>query len=213
MKSSMGESKIKRQRWRCTNHAGSTASWFKLTFLVVLIARQSVWGLRPIEPRQTHRPMVEGLSRRAILLTVMTSWPASSSDALVYGSIKVMSTAIIPASDAAALYITLRKGAAIDATASLVRANPQPAIAAVKVPISAIKFPVDFTITTADLFPDVSAIAPGTPITISARLDADGIAATRGPEDLVASAYGSVAAQTPVDLLLQPRGFVTKLMR
>lgn len=160
-----------------------------------------------------QRPIVEGLSRRAILYTVLSSWPASSTDALVYGSIKLTDAAIIPASDAAALYITLKKGAAIDATASLVRANPQPAIAAVKLPLSGIKFPVDFTITTADLFPDASELVPGTPITISARLDADGIAATRGPEDLVASAYGSAAAQTPVELLLQPRGFVTKLMR
>ena len=51
----------------------------------------------------------------------------------------------------------------------------------------------------------------GAALTMSARLDDDGVAATRGAGDLVASVY--VSGDQVAKLELKPRGFVSKVLK
>ena len=49
-------------------------------------------------------------------------------------------------------------------------------------------------------------------LTVSARLDQDGVAATRGPDDLVGSVY-TTPSSAPAAIALEPRGVVSNFMK
>ena len=67
-------------------------------------------------------------------------------------------------------------------------------------------------VTRADLFPEFSEFASLGAITVSARLDGDGVAATRGADDLVGSAFAT-GGQSDATLELKPRGAVSSFMK
>ena len=66
-----------------------------------------------------------------------------------------------------------------------------------------------------DLFGDARehAVRSASTLTVSARLDEDGVAATRGAEDLVATSFTTGNDPTPVELTLKGRGFVSTLLK
>ena len=117
-------------------------------------------------------------------------------------------------SETAALYVTIKRGAAPQQVIGLMKGAPDPALGAVRVPLKGVSFPYSFKVTKKDLFADAVLPADTTnlALTVSARLDGDGVAATRGPDDLVGSAFynvGNGAAQ----ITLTPRGLVSKTMK
>ena len=82
----------------------------------------------------------------------------------------------------------MRRGGAPQAAFSKFKAVPEPSLAAVRIPMKGKTFPVDFSIPRSALFPDAPALPDeikDVALTVSARLDQDGVAATRGPDDLV----------------------------
>lgn len=119
--------------------------------------------------------------------------------------------AAAPTGDDAALYVTVKKGAGAQAVAGLVKAAPSPPVAALRVPLRDISFPYTFRVVSTDVFPGVADLT-GVSLTVSARLDQDGVAATRGAEDLVATGFAVGADPTPVQLTLKGRGIVSSFM-
>ena len=91
---------------------------------------------------------------------------------------------------------------------------PDPALGAVRVPVKDLSFPYTFKITRKDLFPDASLPedVANLALTVSARLDGDGVAATRGADDLVGSTFYNVG-NGKAALVLTPRGLVSKTMK
>ncbi len=109
-----------------------------------------------------------------------------------------------PASEAAALYVTLRPP------------GRSPPLAARRVPLAGAAFPLRLELTAEDALPDAppaEAWRDARELLVSARLDTDGVAATRDPDDLV----GRGAAQrldgiwSPAQLQLVGRGLAGKL--
>jgi len=76
-------------------------------------------------------------------------------------------------------------------------------------------FPYEFAVRRRDLFDEFrDADLAGAALTVSARLDTDGVAATRGANDLVGSVFveGS-ALGAPCRVELKPRGAVSSFMK
>lgn len=103
----------------------------------------------------------------------------------------------VPAASTAALYITARED--IGLLRSAVLNSKPPPILTKRIPIKASNFPYQFKLDSQfDLTPEGQQTyaewsSGKTPILISARVDEDGVAATRGPNDLVGkgtSSYG-----------------------
>lgn len=154
------------------------------------------------------------VSRRAALIGGGSSTIVAldnEEDVVVAGTLSLSSEDEPPPDTAkGAVYVTVKLGASTDSTMSLVRAAPLAAVAAIR--LTDVTFPVSFRVTSADLFPDAPRVPPGASLTVSARYDADGIAATRDPDDLVASAFTKQNDQQ-LALKLQPRGLVSKFMK
>lgn len=117
----------------------------------------------------------------------------------------------------AALYVTMKRGGGPQAVIALAKAAPEPSLAAVRITIKGKTFPIEFSITKAALFPDAPALPADeklkdVALTISLRLDQDGVAATRGPEDLVGSVY-TTPSSAPAAIKLEQRGVVSKFMK
>ena len=117
----------------------------------------------------------------------------------------------------AALYVTMKRGGGPQAVIALAKAAPEPSLAAVRIPIKGKTFPIEFSITKAVLFPDAPALLADeklkdVALTISLRLDQDGVAAKRGPEDLVGSVYTTPSSATAA-IKLEQRGVVSKFMK
>ena len=110
-------------------------------------------------------------------------------DVIVSGTVSAADAVVEPD---AALYVTMRRGGAPQAAFSKFKAVPEPSLAAVRIPMKGKSFPIDFSIPRSALFPDAPALPDeikDVALTVSARLDQDGVAATRGPDDLVGSVY------------------------
>ena len=104
------------------------------------------------------------------------------------GTVQLQSGAAAVGADApgAALYVTAKPvdgGTGITAQAGK---TPPLAAARYSTPIS---FPFDWKLSAADLTPEFASVDPSvwelSDLTITARFDTDGVAATRGPDDLV----------------------------
>ena len=96
----------------------------------------------------------------------------------------------VPINDKAALYLTARQDVGI-VKAQILNAKPPPILSS-RIPISgSTQFPKEVVLSaTNDLTEEGAALlkewqSGRTPLVISARLDVDGVAATRDPEDLV----------------------------
>eukprot|EP00242_Pyramimonas_sp_CCMP2087_P004054 CAMPEP_0198219142 /NCGR_PEP_ID=MMETSP1445-20131203/72776_1 /TAXON_ID=36898 /ORGANISM="Pyramimonas sp., Strain CCMP2087" /LENGTH=132 /DNA_ID=CAMNT_0043896461 /DNA_START=383 /DNA_END=778 /DNA_ORIENTATION=+ len=104
-----------------------------------------------------------------------------SAEVLVEGTVRISPGVEPLLREDTALYITVRQGGARTAL------NRSPPIVGVRIPAGDLTFPYQFVIRASDLYPD----APPRnewerqTLTVSARLDTDGTASTRDPEDLV----------------------------
>jgi hypothetical protein len=137
---------------------------------------------------------------------------ARADDVIVSGTVNAVDANVGPD---AALYVTMRRGGAPQAAFSKFRAVPEPSLAAVRIPLKGKTFPIDFSIPRSALFPDAPALPDeikDVALTVSARLDQDGVAATRGPDDLVGSVY-TTPSSAPAAIALEPRGVVSKFMK
>ena len=171
------------------------------------------------------------LARRALLAAAAASlvptrkpaWAAEPSTFVIArGSIALQNGITAAGSDAAgaALYVTAKP--ADTSTGITAQAGKVPPLAAARYP-SPIKFPYDFSLSTADLTPEFSGVDKdtwiNTDLLITARFDTDGVAATRGPDDLVGRATQSKRGagtdpdkwSTPV-VELQGRGLTGRLL-
>ena len=136
---------------------------------------------------------------------------ARADDVIVSGTVNAADAVVGPD---AALYVTMRRGGAPQAAFSKFKAVPEPSLAAVRIPMKGKTFPVDFSIPRSALFADAPALPAeikDVALTVSARLDQDGVAATRGPDDLVGSVYTTPSA--PAAITLEPRGVVSNFMK
>ena len=137
---------------------------------------------------------------------------ARADDVIVSGTVNAADAVVGPD---AALYVTMRRGGAPQAAFSKFKAVPEPSLAAVRIPMKGKSFPIDFSIPRSALFPDAPALPAeikDVALTVSARLDQDGVAATRGPDDLVGSVY-TTPSSAPAAIALEPRGVVSKFMK
>ena len=156
------------------------------------------------------------IDRRAALALPLTLVPvaarAATDEVIVSGTVSAADAVVEPD---AALYVTMRRGGAPQAAFSKFKAVPEPSLAAVRIPMKGKTFPVDFSIPRSALFPDAPALPAeikDVALTVSARLDQDGVAATRGPDDLVGSVY-TTPSSAPAAIALEPRGVVSKFMK
>ena len=136
---------------------------------------------------------------------------ARADDVIVSGTVNAADAVVGPD---AALYVTMRRGGAPQAAFSKFKAVPEPSLAAVRIPMKGKSFPIDFAIPRSALFADAPALPAeikDVALTVSARLDQDGVAATRGPDDLVGSVYTTPSA--PAAITLEPRGVVSNFMK
>lgn len=108
------------------------------------------------------------------------------------GEVTIKEGYAVPSASTAALYITARED--IGLLRSAVLASKPPPILTKRISIKASNFPYQFKLDSQfDLTPEGQQTYAGwssgkTPILISARVDEDGVAATRGPNDLVGKA-------------------------
>ena len=137
---------------------------------------------------------------------------ARADDVIVSGTVNAADAVVGPD---AALYVTMRRGGAPQAAFSKFKAVPEPSLAAVRIPMKGKTFPVDFSIPRSALFADAPALPAeikDVALTVSVRLDQDGVAATRGPDDLVGSVY-TTPSSAPAAITLEPRGVVSNFMK
>ena len=137
---------------------------------------------------------------------------ARADDVIVSGTVNAADAVVGPD---AALYVTMRRGGAPQAAFAKFKAVPEPSLAAVRIPLKGKTFPIDFAIPRSALFADAPALPAeikDVALTVSARLDQDGVAATRGPDDLVGSVY-TTPSSAPAAITLEPRGVVSNFMK
>ena len=164
--------------------------------------------------RDGSSDVVDRRSAMKLPLAVVALAPgaARADDVIVSGTVSAADAVVEPD---AALYVTMRRGGAPQAAFSKFKAVPEPSLAAVRIPMKGKSFPIDFSIPRSALFPDAPALPDeikDVALTVSARLDQDGVAATRGPEDLVGSVY-TTPSSAPAAIALEPRGVVSKFMK
>ena len=158
-------------------------------------------------------PTVDRRTALALPLAVVpVAARAATDDVIVSGTVSAADAVVGPD---AALYVTMRRGGAPQAAFAKFKAVPEPSLAAVRIPMKGKSFPVDFSIPRSALFPDAPALPDeikDVALTVSARLDQDGVAATRGPDDLVGSVY-TTPSSAPAAITLEPRGVVSNFMK
>ena len=157
---------------------------------------------------------VDRRSAMKLPLAVVALAPGATraDDVIVSGTVNAADAVVGPD---AALYVTMRRGGAPQAAFSKFKAVPEPSLAAVRIPMKGKTFPVDFSIPRSALFADAPALPAeikDVALTVSARLDQDGVAATRGPDDLVGSVY-TTPSSAPAAITLEPRGVVSNFMK
>ena len=173
---------------------------------LILAVLASSAALAPTAPRVDRRTALA-----LPLAVVPVAARAATDDVIVSGTVSA-ADAVVGAD--AALYVTMRRGGAPQAAFSKFKAVPEPSLAAVRIPMKGKTFPVDFSIPRSALFADAPALPAeikDVALTVSARLDQDGVAATRGPDDLVGSVYTTPSA--PAAITLEPRGVVSNFMK
>lgn len=118
----------------------------------------------------------------------------------------------------AALYVTCRPNRPDNVPRAILdgsRGKPPPVLAA---RFENPQFPFEFSLTTDNLTPEGASVVEGSnnvwwsgeDLVVSARLDSDGVAATRDPNDLVGRGFYSSKAQDAVIIELQGRGVFGK---
>ena len=174
---------------------------------LILAVLASSAALAPTAPRVDRRTALA-----LPLAVVPVAARAATDDVIVSGTVSAADAVVGPD---AALYVTMRRGGAPQAAFSKFKAVPEPSLAAVRIPMKGKSFPIDFAIPRSALFADAPALPAeikDVALTVSARLDQDGVAATRGPDDLVGSVY-TTPSSAPAAITLEPRGVVSNFMK
>jgi hypothetical protein len=143
--------------------------------------------------------MSQGVSRKEtiksmrgilpVFISGLLSFASSSMAATVLnGEISVSPNDRVPDASTTALYITVREDAGV--WQSAVRNFKPPPVLTKRIPVSASSFPYKFTIdsgfdSTLEGQQTYDKWSSGKGLLISVRIDEDGVAATRGPNDLV----------------------------
>lgn len=187
-----------------------------LIALSLLAASCGALAPKQLPATSTRRGALKGVGAAVSVALVSSRAPAfaAEDDVLVSGVASLAEGTTTSFGDAAALYLTIKKGAAPQQVIGLMKGAPDPALGAVRVPVKDLSFPYTFKITRKDLFPDASLPedVANLALTVSARLDGDGVAATRGADDLVGSTFYNVG-NGKAALVLTPRGLVSKTMK
>ncbi|KAJ1457826.1 hypothetical protein M885DRAFT_514307 [Pelagophyceae sp. CCMP2097] len=164
----------------------------------------------------TRRRLFQASAAVAAPLLLPTLAIAADDEVVLRGTVKATEGDLtsLRATGAAALYLTLKRGAAPQEILGLVKGTPNPPIGAVRIPLASITaFPYEFEIRQSSLFADAPALLAGFAVTVAARLDGDGVAATRGADDLVGSAYTTVGSPDALVLELKSRGTVSNFLK
>ena len=157
--------------------------------------------LHPLHPVEIERdvsasvPML--LARRALFAAATAALApslilrpaiAAPGTLVARGAVALQSGTAAVGSDVpgAALYVTVKP---IDTSTGIyATAGKVPPLAAARFP-APIEWPYSFELTTSDLTPEFAGVEAstwrGVDLTVTARYDGDGVAATRGPDDLV----------------------------
>ena len=161
------------------------------------------------------QPQVVDSARRAALasswgLVVLTS---AAEPVLLKGTVSLRSDAVLPEDlSTAALYITARPDRPDNVPQAILsgtRGKPPPVLIARLAHLS--EFPVEFALTSADVSVEGDWWYQDDLI-VSARLDSDGVAATRDPNDLVGRGLFRRGTDQVVQVELQGRGVTGKLL-
>mmetsp|Transcript_448 Transcript_448/g.904 ORF Transcript_448/g.904 Transcript_448/m.904 type:complete len:247 (-) Transcript_448:239-979(-) len=122
-------------------------------------------------------------------------------DILVSGTVSIFeeedpemrrTIAAMRTADRAALYVTVKPGGESSRVSGLMRGNTGVAAGAIRIPIKDLTFPYEFTVTKSNLFPEAVndfEKLRGEELTVACRLDEDGMASTRGANDLAGVTY------------------------
>ena len=161
------------------------------------------------------------LAAAAVFLRPPLPSVAESAAIVARGSVALQKNGAAVGSDAAgaALYVTAKP--ADSSTGVFATAGKVPPLAAARFP-SPLEFPYAFELSTDNLTPEFSSVPSqtwsGTDLVITARYDTDGVAATRGPDDLVGRATlikrgaADPGGWGPAVVELQGRGMAGKLL-
>ena len=134
------------------------------------------------------------VTRRALLAAALAAAPSSrrpasaASPPIALGTVALQSGTLAQGSDqaGAALYVTAKP--ASTNTGVFAQAGKVPPLAAARIP-TPLDFPYQFSLTTDDLTPEFASVQKEVwekeDLILTARFDCDGVAATRGPDDLV----------------------------
>ena len=184
---------------------------------------------RPSDPLApcTQRGSTSVVDRRAALAAGLSglasqlapaAWSAAPPYTVISGTVTVKEGTDVP--DAGALYVTVRLVPANN-VGRYVSGGKVPPLATARFS-GPIQFPLSITLSTDDLTPEFSGVLASEwesqDLIVSARLDTDGTAATRDPDDLVGRALlvkgGSSDATKwpPLKVELQGRGLTGRIL-
>ena len=183
--------------------------------MVALVARRAV--LATLSAACVLRPRLPALADDAPPLAEAAQPPPPQ--LIGTGTVRIQAGATPTDSPTAALYVTARLVPS-NVAPLYVTAGKVPPLAAARFP--APTFPFDFKLDATNLTPEWAGVAPAEwatqDLVISARLDSDGTAATRDPEDLVGrgelkkNATPEPGRWSAADVELQGRGITGRIL-
>lgn len=177
-------------------------------------------------PLLSRRAVVAATAASAFVLTTSPSPAHSASEpeekTFVSGTTTLQSGVSLDELPNAALYVTARPNRPDNVPSAILdgsRGKPPPVLSA---RFANPTFPFDFALTSQNFTPEGASIVEGAAssssdvwwagedLIVSARLDSDGVAATRDPTDLVGRGVYSAKAASTVSVELQGRGIFGK---
>jgi hypothetical protein len=184
-------------------------------------------GLAPVDQLEAARKLISCATAPSVWPTSLPTLgvpPASAAEPepdslpIANGVIRLPADVAAPSSDASALYVTVRVVPSNN-VGMYVSAGKVPPLAAAR--FAAPQFPYRFELTTSDLTPEFGGVPSeqwaAQDLVVTCRLDTDGIAATRAPEDLVGR--GQLAKRSralppwePLEIELQGRGLTGRVL-
>ena len=135
---------------------------------------------------------MKSLTRKFVTASLTALLPfasIASASTVLNGEVVIGSGVSVPSGENAALYLTVREDVGV--WQSSVRNVKPPPVLSKRIPVTSASFPLKFTISSdADSTPEGVALMRSwtsgkNPLIITARVDEDGVAATRGPNDLI----------------------------
>eukprot|EP00985_Skeletonema_marinoi_P002893 scaffold1181_cov131-Skeletonema_marinoi.AAC.4 len=172
--------------------------------------------VNPIE--LSRRDVLSKSIASAVLISLPTKAVSIESTTFLSGIASLQGLSNENIESGAALYVTCRPNRPDNVPRAILdgsRGKPPPVLAA---RFENPQFPFEFTLTTDNLTPEGASAVEGSDniwwsgedLIVSARLDSDGVAATRDPNDLVGRGFYSSKTQDAAMIELQGRGMFGK---